>query len=223
MNGVIGDILPLAAGVALSPLPIIAAVLMLFSPRRSISVCYLIGWIAGISVVLALVVALSSRLQDSGGGDESKPIAGTIKIILGVMLLLLSIKQLRSRPQDGEEPPLPGWMSAMDSISASKAMALGFMLSSINPKNLLILVSAGVALGSAHLATPDTVIAIVVFTVLASMVLIVLTLGNLIAPAAFEKPLESLRSWMMQYNSVIMAVLMLIIGFNVIGKGIGSF
>jgi hypothetical protein len=34
MNGVIGDILPLALGVAISPIPIIAAILMLFSSRR---------------------------------------------------------------------------------------------------------------------------------------------------------------------------------------------
>ena len=35
MNGVVGDILPLALGVAISPIPIIAAILMLFSSRAT--------------------------------------------------------------------------------------------------------------------------------------------------------------------------------------------
>ena len=33
MNLVIGEILPLAVGIAISPIPIIAAILMLLSPR----------------------------------------------------------------------------------------------------------------------------------------------------------------------------------------------
>ena len=42
MNEVMGQILPLALGVAISPIPIIAAILMLLSPRaRATSVGYL--------------------------------------------------------------------------------------------------------------------------------------------------------------------------------------
>jgi len=49
---VIGDLLPLAVGVAISPIPIIAVILMLMSREASrTSVGFLIGWVAGIVVV----------------------------------------------------------------------------------------------------------------------------------------------------------------------------
>ena len=51
MNSVIGEILPLAIAVAISPIPIIAAVLMLLSPRaRVTSVAFLLGWILGVEI-----------------------------------------------------------------------------------------------------------------------------------------------------------------------------
>jgi len=48
MGSVIGDILPLALGIAISPIPIIAAILMLLSPKaKGTSVGFLIGCYAG--------------------------------------------------------------------------------------------------------------------------------------------------------------------------------
>ena len=48
MSFVIGEILPLALGIAISPIPIIAAILMLLSPRaRTTSVGFLLGWEIG--------------------------------------------------------------------------------------------------------------------------------------------------------------------------------
>src|SRR5215218_8891052 len=100
MNEVIGEILPLAVGIAISPIPIIAAILMLLSPRaKGTSVGFLIGWLVGIVVAIVLFTLLSSISQDTGG---SSPVAGVIKIILGALLLFLAIKQWRTRPAEGE-------------------------------------------------------------------------------------------------------------------------
>ncbi len=53
MVPVIGEILPLALGVAISPIPIIAAILMLLSPKaRVTSVGFLLGWVLGIVVAV---------------------------------------------------------------------------------------------------------------------------------------------------------------------------
>ena len=48
MGGVIGDLLPTALGVAISPVPIIAVILMLLAPRaKAASVGFLLGWVSG--------------------------------------------------------------------------------------------------------------------------------------------------------------------------------
>jgi hypothetical protein len=98
MGDVIGDLLPLALGIAISPIPIIAAILMLLSPKaRTTSVGFLLGWIIGIVVAVVAFTLLSSILPEDDP-DASKPIQGIIQLGLGGLLLLMSATAARSRP-----------------------------------------------------------------------------------------------------------------------------
>src|SRR5215213_11714701 len=98
MNVVIGEILPLALGVAISPVPVMAAILMLLSSNaKGTSVGFLLGWVAGIVVAVTAFTLLASVLPEQDA-DASNPTAGWIKIGLGVLLLLMAVKQWRGRP-----------------------------------------------------------------------------------------------------------------------------
>lgn len=223
MNGVIGGILPLALGIAISPIPIIAAILMLLSPKaKGTSVGFLLGWVLGI-VVAVVVFTLLGSIIPASDPDASKPIAGTIQLVLGVLLLLLALKQWRSRPKGDAEPVMPKWMAAIDQLTAVKGAGLGFLLSAVNPKNLLMAVAAGVAIGSAGLNGGEATLAIVIFTVVAACSVAVPVIAYLLAAAKMAAPLESLRHWLVHNNATVMAVLLLVIGVVVIGKGIGQF
>lgn len=215
--------MPLAIGIAISPIPIIAAILMLLSPKaKTTSLGFLLGWLAGIVIAIVLFTVLSSVLpQEDASG--SSPVAGAIKIILGVLLLFLAAKQWRGRPAEGEHAAMPKWMSAIDSMTAAKALGLGFLLSAVNPKNLLLAISAGLIIGGANLSLGDTAVVIVVFVLLAGCTVLVPVIGYLIASARMAGPLDSLRGWLVDNNATIMAVLLLLIGVSVIGKGIASF
>ena len=223
MGSVIGEILPLAVGIAISPIPIIAAILMLLSPKaKATSVGFLVGWLAGILVAVVLFTLLSSVLprQDSSG---SSPVSGVIKIILGALLLFLAAKQWRARPAEGEQAAMPKWMSAIDSMTAIKGLGLGFLLSAVNPKNLLLGISAGVIIGDGNLSLGDAVLVIVVFVLIAGCTVLIPVVGYLIASTRMAGPLDRLREWLVDNNATIMAVLLLVIGVSVIGKGIASF
>ena len=223
MNEVIGGILPLALGIAISPIPIIAAILMLLSPKaKGTSVGFLLGWVLGI-VVAVVVFTLLGAIIPASDPDASKPIAGTIQLVLGVLLLLLALKQWRSRPKGDAEPTMPKWMAAIDQLTAVKGAGLGFLLSAVNPKNLLMAVAAGVAIGTAGLNGGESTLAIVVFTIVAACSVAVPVIAYLVASAKMAGPLESLRHWLVHNNATVMAVLLLVIGVVVIGKGIGQF
>jgi threonine/homoserine/homoserine lactone efflux protein len=220
---VIGEILPLAVGIAISPVPIIAAILMLLSPKaKGASVGFLLGWITGIVVAIVVFTLLSSVLpaQDESG---SSPVRGVIKIILGALLLFLALRQWRGRPAEGEQATMPKWMSAIDSMTAGKALGLGFLLSAVNPKNLLMAISAGLIIGGAGLAVGQTVVVIVMFVLLAASTVLIPVVAYLIASERLAGPLDRLRAWLVNNNATIMAVLLLVIGVAVIGKGIGRF
>jgi len=223
MPQVIGAILPLAIGVAISPIPIIAAILMLLSPRaRSTGVGFLLGWLVGVIVAVTVFTLLAAVLPENDP-DASKPIAGTIQLILGVLLLLLAVRQWRSRPKHGEEPALPKWMSAIDSMTTGRGLLLGFVLAAVNPKNLLLAASAGIVIGSAGLSVGPEILAIAVFTVIAVISVAAPVIAYLVAADRMRGPLDALRGWLVHNNATVMAVLLLVIGVSVIGKGIGSF
>ena len=223
MWSVIGDILPLALGVAISPIPIIAAILMLLSPRaKGTSVGFMIGWLLGIVVAVVVFTLLASIIPEQDP-DASRPVGGTIKLLLGAGLLLLAVRQWRARPGPGEEPTLPKWMTAIDTMTAGRGFVLGFLLSAVNPKNLLMAVSAGLIIGTGGLAAGEIVVAILVFTIIAGCSVAIPVIAYLIASTRMAAPLESLRGWLVHNNATVMAVLLLVIGVVVIGKGLGSF
>lgn len=223
MGPVIGDILPLALGVAISPIPIIAAILMLLSPKaKGTSVGFLIGWLLGIVVAVVVFTLLAAVIPEQGA-DDSKPIGGTLKILLGVGLLVLAVRQWRSRPGPGEEASLPKWMAAIDTMTAGRGFVLGFLLSAVNPKNLLMAASAGLIIGTAGLSVAEVTLAIVVFVLIAGCSVALPVVAYLLASKRMAAPLESLRVWLVHNNATVMAVLLLVIGVVVIGKGLGSF
>ena len=222
MGTAVGEILPLAVGVAISPVPIIAAILMLLSPRaKGTSVGFMIGWLAGIVVAIVLSSLLSSVIPPATGGRS--PVAGVIKIILGGLLLVLAIKQWRTRPAKGNQASLPKWMSAIDSMSAVKALWLGFLLAAANPKNLLLAIAAGVIVGGAGLTIGQLAVVIILFVLLAASTVLVPVFGYLIASARLAGSLDKLRQWLVDNNAVIMAVLLLVLGVALIGKGFADF
>lgn len=223
MGSVIGEILPLALGVAISPIPIIAAILMLLSPKaRTTSLGFLLGWVLGIVVAVTVFTLLSSVLPENDP-DASAPVSGVIKLVLGALLLVLAVRQWRSRPRGDAEPALPKWMGAIDSMTAVRGLLLGFALSALNPKNLIMGVGAGLAIGSGGLTVGGVILSIAIFTVVAAITVAVPVIGYLAASARMAGPLESLRGWLVHNNATVMAILLLVIGIVMIGKGIGSF
>ena len=223
MTAVIGDILPLALGVAISPIPIIAAILMLLSPKaKGTSVGFLVGWVLGIIVAVTVFSLLSSIIPEQDP-DASKPVSGVIKLVLGALLLLLAGRQWRSRPKAGEEPALPKWMAAIDEMNAGRGLLLGFVLAAVNPKNLLLGAAAGVSIGTGGLTVGEATIVIAVFTLIAASSVAIPVISYLVASARMAGPLEALRGWLVHNNATVMAVLLLVIGVAVIGKGLGSF
>ncbi len=223
MGTVFGEALPLALGILISPIPIIATILMLLAPQaRSASVGFMLGWLAGIVVALVVFVLLSGLIPEQND-DASRPVSGVVKIVLGLLMLLIASRQWRGRPHEGEEPPLPGWMAAIDKMTSAKAIGLGFALAAVNPKNLLMAAGAGVLVGTASLSTGEVAVVVAVFTVIAGASVMVPVVGYLVARDAMSGPLQSLRVWLVHNNATVMAVLLLVIGVTMIGKGIGSF
>lgn len=217
MGSVIGELLPLAIGIAVSPIPIIAVILMLFSPRAgSTSVGFLIGWLLGIIVATGIFTAVSGSM--ASGGEPSSS-SSWIKLVLGVLLFSVGARQWRSRHEQHEQPK---WMAAIDSFTLPKALGLGFLLSAINPKNLIMAAGAGVTIGSAGLTLGGEIGAIAVFTIMAASTVAIPVIAYLVAADKMRGPLDRLKAWLEANNAAVMGMLILVLGAVLLGKGISG-
>ena len=222
MVPVIGDILPIAIGIALSPLSVSAAILMLFTKKaRANSLAFLVGWFLGLALVGFVVLALVNTGRITLGDETESLISGVIKLLVGLLLLLLGApNQWRSRQKDGEEPEMPKWMDAIDNFTSGKAAGLAFLLSGINPKNLALNLAAAITIADSGLAMGEQALTLVIFATIASLAIVTPILYYLIAGASAEKTLETWKSWLNTNNATVMTVLFVILGFKLLGDGL---
>lgn len=217
----IGATLPNAAAIAISPIPIIAVILMLMSPRAvRLGFSFLVGWLAGILVATTVFTLLTDVLPSGDGSMQT--VLGLVQILLGAGLLFLGWKQWRSRPAPGVTPELPSWMSKIDDMGVPAAAGLAFALAALNPKNLLVAAAAGVLIGNQDLDAVPLTIAIIVFSLIAAISVLVPVLFAALAPQTGSRALAGIRAWLTANNAVIMTVLLVILGAKVLGSGIGA-
>ena len=223
MGTAIGELLPLAVAIAISVTTIITTVLMLLSPEaKSRTVGLLVGCVVGVGGAVALFAVLPSLLPTQGPSGSSLEKAAVIKIVIGVLLVVLALKQWRERPARGDRVELPKWMAGVDSMRPGKALLLGVLLSAVVPKNLLLAVSAGLILGEARLSVGQTSVVIVGFTVIATSTVAAPVVANVVAPSRMRGPFERLREWLVENNVAIMVLVLLLIGVVMVGNGIAS-
>ena len=198
---------------------------MLLSKRAGAnSGSFLLGWLVGIAVVLSIVVAVAGTATLTTSSGPATGVSWT-KVGLGILLLLVGLRDWRKRPRGDQEPTLPKWLTTIESITPVKAGGLGVLLSAVNPKNLLLLVAGGVTIAQEATSTGDKAVAMIVFIAIAIAVstvalpvILTLTMGD-----KAHTVLDSMNDWLKTNNATVMAVLMLVIGFVLIGKGIGGF
>ena len=218
MGDAIGETLGYAVGIAVSPIPIAAVILMLFSGRaRSNSVSFMVAWLAGIAVVTAVVIAIPGLETDDSAPSTT---TGWVKLVLGVLLLAVGVRQWGARPGPDDEPVVPGWMARIDDLSPGAAFGLGFLLSALNPKNLLLAAAAGATLGSLPLSTGEMVGAVAVFTVIAALSVAVPVVAYLIAGSRLDPTLDRTKAWLIANNTAVMAVLLLVFGVSLLGDAL---
>ena len=221
MGQAIGDLLPSAIGVALSPVPIIAVILMLGTPiARSNGPAFAVGWVLGLVIVSTIVVLVASGADDSDSGTSRT--VDVIKILIGALFLVMAYRQWRKRPQAGAAPEMPTWMQAIDQVTPGRSLVLGAALSGVNPKNLALTLAAAGSIAQAGLDGGGTAVSIAVFVIIGSLTVAGPVVFYAVASEKAVGPLGSVKQFMAEHNAVIMMVVLLILGAKVLGQGIAG-
>jgi hypothetical protein len=216
----ISEVLTFAIAVAISPIPIVAVILMLFSTRARVNgPAFLFGWVVALAAVSTVVYVLSH----DGNVATSSTAADSVswgKIVLGVVLLVLARRNWRKRPAPGAEPPMPEWMARVDSLSPLQAAGLGVVLAAVNPKNLILTIGSATGLAQLGLSTSDAIVATAVFVLVGSLTIAGPVLYALVGGEKARASLDSAKAWLGEHNAAVMAALFLVFGVDLIAKGL---
>ena len=217
----LGQLLGSGVGVALSPIPIIAVILMLGTPRaRSNGLAFALGWVIGLTAATTIVLVLASGADESGSTAADG--VHISSLVIGALFLALAVRQWQQRPKAGAAPELPAWMAGIDGFSGAKSFGLGAALSGVNPKNLALAVSAATALAASGATTGGNVAGVALFVLVGSLSVAGPVLGFLAARGRVEPLLAGAKQWMVANNSTIMIVLFSLLGATKLGDGIAS-
>jgi threonine/homoserine/homoserine lactone efflux protein len=216
----IGDLLPSAVGVALSPIPIVAVILMLGTPRaRTTGPAFAAGWVLGLVAVSVIVLLVAG---DADSSDNTSTTVDIVVLLFGLLLLSVAVRQWRGRPRPGEEPEMPKWMAAIDEVTAGRALGLGVLLSAVNPKNLALTLAAAASLAQAGPSAGGDAGGVAVFVAIGSLTVAGPVVAYFLMGKRAERVLAEIKQFMSDHNAVIMAVVCLVLAAKLIGNAIGG-
>jgi threonine/homoserine/homoserine lactone efflux protein len=215
VGSVLTELIPLALVVALSPLSIIPAVLVLHSPRpRPTGLAFLAGWLIGLIALTAVFIEVSSLL---GGLDKSPPWASWVRIIVGAALVVFGIYRWLMRKQSAHTP---SWMQSLSKLTPARAALAAMALTIVNPKVLFICAAAGLAIGTAGLGSAHVWVAEAWYVAVAASTVAIPILAYAVSGDRLDEPLRRLKDWMERQHATLVAAILIVIGLLVLYKGI---
>ena len=219
MSNAIGIILSHAVAVAISPLPVVAVILILLMPKaRTNSVAFLAGWLLAL-VAIGVAVLLSGGLGSGESGEA--PLSGVVKLFFGLLLLLLAVRLWRTRSGKGEEPEMPRWMVAIDRIGPIKSVGMAALLAGLDPKNLALTLATATTIATLGISPVKQVFGLTVFVVLGSITVAAPVIFYHLMGRGAERGLNRIKDWLVVNNRTVMMVLLIIFGVKLFGEGIG--
>jgi hypothetical protein len=206
--------------VAISPLAIVAVVLMLSSAHARVNApMFLLGWAVALAVVSGAAYALSEASDAATASGTSDSISWG-KIVVGALLLLMAVRQWRSRPAPDAAPEMPRWMAGLDTVSPGKALALALLLAGVKPKNLLLSIGAGASLAQTGVSSSNALVALIVFVIVASVTIAGPVIYYFVGGDKAKVALDSLNGWLAVHNAAVMMVLFVVFGVKLIADGL---
>jgi threonine/homoserine/homoserine lactone efflux protein len=213
-GSVLVELIPLALIVALSPLSIIPAVLVLHTPRpRPTGLAFMVGWLVGLFVLASIFVQISGLIGNLGRPPSW---ASWLRIAIGAALIVFGVFRWLTR----DRAHTPGWMRSLTTVTPRRALGTAAVLVVINPKVLFVCAAAGLAIGTAGLGAAGAWSAVVYYMLVAGSSVAIPILAYAASGDRLDPALARLKNWMEQHHASLVAIILVVIGLLVLYKGI---
>lgn len=217
----LGEVLPQAAGIVITPVAVIIVILMLISDRGKVTApAFVLGWMVGVAAITVVALLLADG-ADAATEEGTRDGMDIIRLALGVLFIVLAVKTWRSRPRDGESAE-PKFFSLIDSLSVAKSVGIGLVLATvIAPKNLALELGSGGTIAENGLTFGGDAGVVIIFTVVASLSVLAPVVAVLVLGERASTPLAATKEWLTANNTAIMMVLFVLLAAHFVGEGLG--
>ncbi len=221
MGATFMKMLPYALGIAVSPVPIITAILTLFSQRPRLNgASFLLGWAMGIALpaIVVMMLAINKGIEDDGPPSR---VASIVRIVVGAILIMIAIRNWIQRHKPDDESSKPLLMRLVDVITPWKAWLVGFLFADVtNPKNMALTITGCMEISSSGGSLPETSLLLTIFVLIASVGVASPVILYLLGGEASRNTIGAWRQWLMLHKKTIMALLFFIFGLSITLKGV---
>jgi sulfite exporter TauE/SafE len=213
---VLTKLIPLGLVIAVSPITVIPAGLVLLAPRpRPAGLAFLAGWVLGLVALTAVFVGASDLL---GGLQQAPPRwASWLRVVFGSALIAFGVYQWLIRHRHTKTP---AWLRSFSKLTPVRAGVTGAVLTAVRPEVLILCAAAGLAIGTGRLSAASAWTSGAVFVVVSASTVAIPILAFVGAGDRLDDALERLKVWMEENHGAMMAVILVVIGLIVLYNGI---
>jgi hypothetical protein len=218
MTKALTDIIPFAVGVALSPLPVAALLLMLLSEHETVNGrAYVLGWIGAVGGLASATVLAHVSFEPS-----HPPVAvRAAELAIGLILVAGAVLAWIRRPRTAADPRPARWLSATDAISQRGAAALAVALALLNLKDATLTIGAGAAISDARITAGQSILALAVFAAVATITVAAPFLFAVVAGQRAKPTLRRWHGWLDRNGTAVGASVISLAGAFLVTAGLG--
>lgn len=217
-----GDVFVAAIAVAISPVPIVAVILILFSEHsKRNGILYLVGWVLGLLICFGAVLLLPEGIEFEGGTMLAAG-GAALRLLTGLLFIVAAFAVWFRRPKTGEAHPLPAWTSRIEGFSGIQALLLAMGLAVINPKNLALALSVILSIAEAGALPRQARLALAMFVFVGSLTIAAPVFYRLVAGKQADQQLHEWKEWLVHNNATVVFLVLLMMGMMIFGKGLGG-
>ena len=221
MWSAIGDALPLATGLALSPLAVITGIVLLLGERARLkTAAFALGWFVAILLIAAVAFWLVEAAEDVAAEGTADGV-DVVQLLFAALFGALAVLTWRKRPRQDAPPTENKLLGRIAGVGVLGSLGLGLAQGLVVIKNIPLALGAGARLGEAGLVGSEAVVALVVFAVVSSAGILVPLAVAVVGGSRLDAPLAAARTWLEANMSPITITVLAVIGAYFLGQGLG--
>lgn len=216
----LGEVLTPGLAAALSPMLIVAAIILASSDAgvRRVFIYAFGDFLAMAS--LGVIAVLAASGADVATRPSRSQAASFLLLLLGVLLWFMAWKTFKNRPAKGEEPPIVRRLSALDQMTSSRILLIGLALGLVNVKNIPLEIGAATTVVQSGAGRTLSIIAMLIFSLLGTLAVLAPGVIVLVAPNSAERVLGGGRRWFIAHNNAISITIFVLLGASMVAKAL---